>query len=311
MPWLMPATAPPGIGVRRAPTLSVPALENDAARVTALHWILRVACAACFVGHGAFGIITKKAWVPYFGVWGIPELWAWRLMPVVGAVDIAIGLLVLFVPLRAVLLYMVFWGFQTACLRPLAGEPIWEFLERGGNFGVPLAFLVLLGAGRSLADWFSARPAPPLTAERGTAIAWILRVTAAILLIGHGGFGLAMRKPEWADYFGVLGIGAAILEAWSLTPLVGWFECILGLIVLAAPVPPVLIFAFTWKVGSELLRPLAGEPFWEFIERGGSYAAPLALLVLPAWARTLRPRSDRKWTQARRRPRQRNRRRPS
>ena len=30
----------------------------------ALHWILRGAVAACFIGHGAFGIITKK--VTYF-----------------------------------------------------------------------------------------------------------------------------------------------------------------------------------------------------------------------------------------------------
>jgi hypothetical protein len=51
----------------------------------------------------------------------------------------------------------------------------------------------------------------------------------------------------------------------------------LGLLVLTAPVPPVLVFAFVWKVGTELLRPAAGEPFWGFIERVGSYAAPLAL----------------------------------
>jgi hypothetical protein len=38
-----------------------------------------------------------------------------------------------------------------------------------------------------------------------------------------------------------------------------------------------------WKVGTEWLRPMAGEPLWEFIERGGSYAAPLALLVLHHW----------------------------
>ena len=106
-----------------------------------LRWILRIGVVACFVGHGAFGIITKKAWVPYFAVWGIPESWAWILMPVVGVVDISIGVLTLFRPLPAVLLWMVFWGFQTACLRPLSGEPIWELLERAGNFGVPLALL--------------------------------------------------------------------------------------------------------------------------------------------------------------------------
>jgi hypothetical protein len=58
-----------------------------------LHWILRVAVTACFVGHGVFGIITKAAWVPYFSIFGIPEAWAWKLMPMVGAVDISVGVL--------------------------------------------------------------------------------------------------------------------------------------------------------------------------------------------------------------------------
>jgi hypothetical protein len=38
-----------------------------------------------------------------------------------------------------------------------------------------------------------------------------------------------------------------------------------------------------WKVGTELLRLAVGEPFWEFVERGGSYAAPLALLYVQRW----------------------------
>jgi hypothetical protein len=33
---------------------------------------------------------------------------------------------------------------------------------------------------------------------------------------------------------------------------------------------------------------MTGEPLWEFIERGGSYAAPLALLVLRILASALR-----------------------
>ncbi len=43
-----------------------------------------------------------------------------------------------------------------------------------------------------------------------------------------------------------------------------------------------LVFVFAWKLGTEALRPLAGEPIWEFIERGGSYGAPLALAWLLA-----------------------------
>ena len=254
-----------------------------------LEWILRVGVAAEFIGHGAFGVITKAAWLPYFAVFGIPERWAWPLMPVVGTVDITIGVLTLFRPVRAVLLYMTVWGFLTACLRPLAGEGIWELLERGGNFGVPLAFLCVFGWGHSFGDWFSARPAQRVTRSLSEAIGWILRVTTGMLLIGHGAFGFAMRKADWTSYFGVLGISPTTVAAHSLTPLVGWLECALGLLILARPMPPLLLVAFLWKIGTELLRLLAGEPVWEFVERGGSYAAPLALFVLQRTPRPSQP----------------------
>src|ERR1041384_6704162 len=108
----------------------------------ALHWLLRFACAAEFVGHGAFGIITKAAWVPYFAVAGIPPELAWKLMPVIGAVDVTLGLYVgLLRPARAVLLYMAVWGLLTAAARPLSGEPFWEFVERASNLVAPLALL--------------------------------------------------------------------------------------------------------------------------------------------------------------------------
>src|SRR5262245_8912430 len=247
-----------------------------------LHWILRVAVAACFSGHGAFGIITKAAWVPYFAIFGIPEAWAWRLMPVVGTVDILVGVLTLIQPVRAGLLYMTFWGFMTACLRPLAGQGLWELLERAGNYGVPAAFLCLLGAGRSAADWFSSRPAPPLTVARASAIGWLLRVTTAFLLIGHGGFDFAMHK-DWPAYAAAVGISPRTVAAHPLAPLAGWFECGLGLLVLAWPGRGLLLFVFAWKLGTEAFRPLAGEPVWELIERGGSYGAPLALAWTQGW----------------------------
>ena len=260
-------------------------IASVASTSATLHWILRAAVAACFIGHGAFGVITKAAWLPYFAIFGIPEAWAWKLMPLVGAVDISIGILTLIQPVRAVILYMAFWGFQTACLRPLAGQGIWELLERAGNYGVPLAFLCLLGAGRSLTDWFSTRPMPTLTVARASAIGSILRVTTALLLIGHGGFDFAMHK-DWTAYAAAVGISRVTLAAHPLTPLAGWFECALGLLVLVWPMRGVLLFVFAWKLGTEALRPLAGEPIWELIERGGSYGAPLALAWIQDWRRT-------------------------
>jgi hypothetical protein len=249
------------------------------AEATTLHWIFRLAVTAEFIGHGAFGMLTKAAWLPYFAVAGISAAWAWALMPLIGVIDITLGVLALLRPMRAVLLYMAFWGLLTACLHPLAGEGIWECLERAGNFGVPYAFLVLAGWGRSRTDWLARIDTPAVTPTHVATLAWILRLTIGMLLIGHGGIGALMAK-DWSAYFAVLGIGAATVEARVLTPLVGWFEMVLGLLVIARSNTALLVFVCAWKVGTEWLRPMAGEPVWEFIERGGSYAAPLALLVL-------------------------------
>src|SRR5688572_6383253 len=120
-----------------------------------MSWIFRAALAMCFIGHGAFGIITKQEWVPFFGLVGISRDAAYVLMPLIGTLDIALGLLVLLRPFRAAVLYMAVWAVWTAALRPLTGDSVFEMLERAGNYGVPLAFLFLLGPPRSLRSWFS------------------------------------------------------------------------------------------------------------------------------------------------------------
>src|SRR4051812_24718060 len=107
-------TAPPAVGGDTVPDGYPPANRVE--------MILRVGAAACVIGHGAFGILTKEAWVPYFAVVGIGRETAYQLMPLVGSVDVAAGLLVLVSPRPIVLLYMSIWGLLTALLRPLAGE---------------------------------------------------------------------------------------------------------------------------------------------------------------------------------------------
>ena len=244
------------------------------------HWILRIAAVAYFIGHGGFEIATKTAWIPYFAAWEMPEPWVWRLMPVLGAIEICLGLLTLFRPLPAVLLWMAFWGFQIACLRPLSGEPIWELLERAGTFGLPLALLWSGGWPRSPREWFSpVRPAP-LSAQRAQQMSWILRVTTAALLIGHGAFGAFMHRPEWVSYFATIGMGQDAVHRLSLADIAGWFEVGLGVAILAWPWGGLVLLACALKLGTECLRALAGAPMWEFIARSGSYAAPLALLWL-------------------------------
>jgi hypothetical protein len=125
----------------------------ELAHAGTLHWLLRLACALEYIGHGAFGIITKAAWVPYYGVVGIPEHVAYKLMPLTGSADIFLGFLVLLKPVRAALLYLTVWGLWTALLRPLSGEPVWETLERAPNALVPAALLCLRGLPADWRNW--------------------------------------------------------------------------------------------------------------------------------------------------------------
>src|SRR5438093_9301267 len=120
-----------------------------------LHWVLRLTLCCEFVGHGAFGVLRKEAWIAYFQIFGIPEAWAWHLMPVVGSVDIVLGTLALVAPRRAALLYMSVWGLFTALLRPLAGQGWWEFFERSYNFGVPFFMLWMHGCGTTVTSWLA------------------------------------------------------------------------------------------------------------------------------------------------------------
>ncbi len=239
-----------------------------------LEILLRIGVAACFIGHGAFGIITKEAWIPYFALVGIPREVAFLLMPLVGTVDILMGVLALVAPSRAVLLYTAVWALWTALLRPVAGESVWEVLERAGNYGVPLAFLLAasrVGAGRALLGRLRV---PALGVDRRLRVFRVLQWTTGLLLIGHGGFGVFERKALLGQHWSVVGLPSEIV------PIAGAMEIAVGLLVLVRPRPALFLFVFGWKVATELLYPLAGAPVWEFIERGGSYIAPLAAFLL-------------------------------
>jgi len=107
-------------------------------------WVLRIAVAGEFIGHGIFALQQKAGWLEYFAAVGIGPDAAMTLMPIVGILDITLAILVLVKPVRIALLWMVFWGFWTALLRPIAGEPIWDFVERWANWGAPLALYYMV-----------------------------------------------------------------------------------------------------------------------------------------------------------------------
>lgn len=118
-----------------------------------IEWVLRIAVAGEFFGHGVFALQVKQGWIPYFTAVGISAETATALMPLIGMLDIALALLVLMRPIRIALLWMTFWGFLTALIRPIAGEPIWDFMERFANIGAPLALLLLIGWPKNWKEW--------------------------------------------------------------------------------------------------------------------------------------------------------------
>ncbi len=241
------------------------------------YWILRVGAALCFIGHGAFGFITKAAWIPYFAVGGIPEAWAWRLMPLVGAVDVTVGMMVLFAPRRFALGYMTLWALWTALLRPLSGEPFFETIERAGNYGVPFALLLMSGWPRNLRGWFSAVPPAAVSgqfAPDGRQLRTILQVTTVLLLAGHGALGAISGKSLFATHYAAVGLPEGLMAS------IGWLELGLAAVIAVRPFTSVLLFAGAWKLATESLFIAAGAPVWELVERAGSFAAPLALTLL-------------------------------
>jgi hypothetical protein len=260
------------VHTRQTAVLASGASRTFGATVSA-YWILRVGAALCFIGHGAFGFITKAAWVPYFAVVGIPEAWAHRLMPVVGAVDVLAGMAVLFAPRGVPLVYMTVWAAWTALLRPLAGESVFETLERAGNYGVPFTLILLTAMPRSLRGLGALLDAPSAHAQPLIRTRQALQWTTVLLLVGHGALGISNTGMLTTHY-------ASIGLPTETTVLVGWFEIALAVAVAVRPVAGLLLFVAVWKLATEFLFVTAGAPIWEFVERAGSYGAPLALAVL-------------------------------
>ena len=109
-----------------------------------IEWILRIAVAGEFLGHGVFALQGKTQWVGWFANFGISDVkLATQLLFIVGLMDLLVALIVLVKPLKPVLLWATFWGFWTALVRPLVGEPIWDLIERSANWGAPLALYIL------------------------------------------------------------------------------------------------------------------------------------------------------------------------
>ena len=107
------------------------------------------------MGHGVFALQGRQAWIDWFSIFGISDASiAAQILFFVGLTDVLLAVLILIRPVRLALLWMAFWGFWTALMRPIAGDSIFEFVERWANWGAPLALLLLVGWPKSFREWF-------------------------------------------------------------------------------------------------------------------------------------------------------------
>ncbi|MBS3169837.1 hypothetical protein J4210_05095 [Candidatus Woesearchaeota archaeon] len=120
-------------------------------------WVLRIGVSGMFLGHGIFALSAKVGWIPLITAFGFSETTAVAVMPFIGIMDLIVAFFTLFWPLRIVLCWATIWAFATGLARPIAGEPIWDFIERFANWAAPLALLVLQGFPRKVKDWFTVR----------------------------------------------------------------------------------------------------------------------------------------------------------
>ena len=190
------------------------------------YWTLRIGAGLCYIGHGAFGLNTKAAWLPYFAVARIPASSAWRLMPWIGALDVAIGLSVLIAPRAGPLLYMTLWAAWTALRRPLSGQGVLEAVERAGNFGVPLAMWCLAASPQVFRGLLRPVGVPSVGARAVAVTARVLRWSIVMLLFAHGALGVA-GKALLSDHY------VAISMAPLVTGAISWFEIAASLAITA------------------------------------------------------------------------------
>ena len=282
----------------KAPRLLLGEWPRDIAIDTAILWVLKVAVGFNMLFHGAWGIVGKESWLPFFAFASIGVESAVYLQRMIGVMDVTLGLIVLFAPTRWALVWIIIWTVWTASLRPLTGSAWWYFLERSGNYGPPLAFFLYAGWGRSVKDWLRPIKTFTLTANKIEIIKWVLRCSIAVQLISHGLYGVVEGKQLLIGHFASVGLPGTWMDPESFLITIGWLEIGMGALILLKPIRATVLLVILWEVFLGLLFPISGLPesehpqaylIFRTLERFGDYAGPFGLLLLMSY----RPRSAR------------------
>ncbi len=193
-------------------------------------------------------------------------------MPIVGTVDILLGIILLIQTHPGNCGLAGFLGNHDGLLPALSGEPFAEFIERAGNYGAPLCLLLLAGGIKFNFRWLfsSINPHEPVDEKSMARVKTTLRIIVFLLMAGHGWLNL-IQKPGLINQYTSLGFSNPV----NVSLLVGIFEIMAAIAVLVKPVRPLIFVFLIWKMGTELFYP--HFEIFEWVERGGSYGTLLAL----------------------------------
>ncbi len=109
-----------------------------------LSYLLRLAIFLMFLGHGMIALKGNPGWLVYLETVGFSLEMSKKAIVAIGFLDLIVALVVLLKPLKPVVLWAFIWTFSTALIRPISGESIWAFVERGTNWIVPLVLYLLI-----------------------------------------------------------------------------------------------------------------------------------------------------------------------
>ena len=103
---------------------------------------------------------------------------------------------------------------------------------RAGNYGVPFAFLLYSGFGRTAREWFEPIRPRPITRESLRRLVPALKATTVLFLIGHGAYGAFLQKPGLTSQYAEMGFNGLPWIGTGFTQWVGWAEIALGIAIL-------------------------------------------------------------------------------
>lgn len=106
--------------------------------------ILRIGAGLCFIGHGAVALGAATKFVALLATFGLDHSQSLVLLKVIGLLDIALGLLILFKPSKNILRWAMVWTGLTLLAWAFHGDSLMDLFRRVTYLTTPAALLVLL-----------------------------------------------------------------------------------------------------------------------------------------------------------------------